>query len=193
MVWQILRDNIRVSDLVVGDMEAQIAASRIGAERLSTLIERYGLATFTAACEAVMDYAERLMRQAIAELPDGSYRAETMIDGYLDSADPAQKDLPIVGDDHHRRRRDGGRPDRHRAAKCPDRPINMPFEGTVDIAVWLTVRSVLLDTAVHGHIPVNAGLMRPIRIVAPQGCLANPIFPAPTIARFCPGNSSPTR
>jgi len=41
-VWHILRDNIRVSDLVVGDMEAQIAAARIGAERLVELIDRYG-------------------------------------------------------------------------------------------------------------------------------------------------------
>jgi N-methylhydantoinase B len=64
----------------------------------------------------------------------------------------------------------------------------MPFTGTVDVAVWLTVRSVLLDTAVHGHIPVNEGLTRPIAIIAPKGCLANPEFPAPTIARFCPGN-----
>src|SRR6266446_2671142 len=127
-VWQLLRDNIRVSDLVVGDMEAQIAASRIGAERLAALIERYGYERFTAACEAVMDYAERLMRQAIAALPDG--------------------------DD-----------------QVADRPINMPFEGTVDVAVWLTVRSVLLDTAVCGHIPVNHGLLRPIRITAPKGSL----------------------
>ena len=64
----------------------------------------------------------------------------------------------------------------------------MPLEGTADIAIWLTIRSVLLDTEVHGHIPVNAGLIRPITIVAPKGCLANPTFPAPTIARFCPGN-----
>ena len=69
-----------------------------------------------------------------------------------------------------------------------DRPINMPFEGTTDIAIWLTIRSILLDTAVHGYIPQNSGLTRPIRIVAPKGCLANPIFPAPVIARFTPGN-----
>jgi N-methylhydantoinase B len=74
------------------------------------------------------------------------------------------------------------------ADQVPDRPINMPLVGTTDIAIWLTIRSVLLDTAVHGHIPVNDGLVRPIRIVAPLGCLANPVFPAPTIARFCPGN-----
>jgi N-methylhydantoinase B len=69
-----------------------------------------------------------------------------------------------------------------------DRPINMPLTGTVDVAVWLTIRSVLLDTAIHGHVPVNEGLTRPITIIAPKGCLANPTYPAPTIARFCPGN-----
>ena len=50
------------------------------------------------------------------------------------------------------------------------------------------MRSILLDSAVYGHIPQNSGLTRPIRIVAPRGSLANPIFPAPVIARFCPGN-----
>jgi N-methylhydantoinase B len=75
------------------------------------------------------------------------------------------------------------------ADQVPDRPINMPFEGTVDVAVWLTIRSVLLDTATCGHIPVNDGLLRPIRITAPLGSLANPTFPAPTIARFCSGNA----
>jgi N-methylhydantoinase B len=70
-----------------------------------------------------------------------------------------------------------------------DRPINLPFEGTVDCAVWLTVRSILLDSAVYGNVPQNSGLTRPIAIVAPKGTLANPIFPAPVIARFCPGNA----
>src|SRR5260370_36553594 len=74
------------------------------------------------------------------------------------------------------------------ADQVPDRPINMPFEGTVDVAVWLTVRSVLLDPAICRDIPVNHGLLRPIRTRARLGSLANPVFPAPTIARFCPGN-----
>lgn len=186
-VWQILRDNIRASDLVVGDMEAQVAASRIGAERMAALVAAYGPATFRAACAALMDHAERLMRQAIAALPEGSWRAETRIDGYLDSADPAKRDLPIVAT--VTKRGDGLVVDlTGTAPQVKDRPINMPFTGTVDVAVWLTVRSVLLDTAVHGHIPVNEGLTRPIEIIAPKGCLANPEFPAPTIARFCPGN-----
>src|SRR5690606_25240167 len=71
--------------------------------------------------------------------------------------------------------------------QVPDRPINMPLEGTVDCAVWLSLRSVLLDSALHGEITQNSGLIRPIRIEAPEGTLANPVFPAPVIARFCPG------
>ena len=186
-VWHILRDNIRVSDLVVGDMEAQIAAARIGGERLVELIDRYGKSTFQAACEAVMNHSERLMRQAISALPDGTYSATTFIDGYLDEPDPAYKELPLsvaitVKNDEMVVDLTGT------AAQIDDKPINMPLHGTVDIAIWLTVRSVLLDTAIHGHIPVNDGLVRPIKIVAPEGCLANPVFPAPTIARFCPGN-----
>ncbi|HTZ36768.1 MAG TPA: hydantoinase B/oxoprolinase family protein [Stellaceae bacterium] len=187
-VWQLLRDNIRVSELVVGDMEAQIAAARIGAERLSALIAQHGYPRFKAACEAVMDYAERLMRQAIAALPDGEYRAETRIDGFADSPDPSKRHLPIVAT--VKVKGDEIEVDlAGTAPQVPDRPINMPFEGTVDVAVWLTIRSVLVDTAVRGHIPVNDGLLRPIRITAPLGSLANPIFPAPTIARFCSGNA----
>src|SRR5690606_25449800 len=66
--------------------------------------------------------------------------------------------------------------------------INMPFVGTVDVAIWLTLRSILLDTDVYGDIPQNHGLYRPITIHAPKGCLANPVFPAPTMARVSPGN-----
>jgi N-methylhydantoinase B len=186
-VWQILRANIRASDLVVGDMEAQIAAARIGAERYLELIRRYGLETVEAASDALMDYSERLMRDAIAKLPDGRYSATTYIDGFLDSDDATKRELPlvvtlIVRGDEMTVDLAGTAP------QVPDRPINMPLEGTVDCAIWLTLRSILLDSAVYGHIPQNSGLTRPITIVAPKGCLANPVFPAPTIARFCPGN-----
>jgi N-methylhydantoinase B len=183
-----VRDNIRISDLVVGDMEAQIAAAQIGGQRFLDLVRRYGRETVTGASEDLMDYSERLMRAAIARIPDGVYRATTHIDGYLDDPDPARRDLPIavtitVTGDEMLVDLAGTAP------QVPDRPINMPFEGTVDCAVWLTLRSILLDSVVYGPIPQNSGLTRPIKIVAPRGCLANPIFPAPVIARFCPGNA----
>jgi N-methylhydantoinase B len=186
-VWHMLRDNIRAPDLVVGDMEAQIAAAAIGAERYLELVRRYGPATVNAAYEDLLDYSERLMRAAIERLPDGDYTATTYIDGYLDDPDPARRDLPLTAT--LRVRGDEMVVDlTGTAPQVSDRPINMPMNGTVDCAIWLTLRSVLLDSVVVGPIPQNSGLTRPIRIEAPLGTLANPTFPAPVIARFCPGN-----
>ncbi|MEZ5099199.1 MAG: hydantoinase B/oxoprolinase family protein [Thermoleophilia bacterium] len=186
MVWRIVRDNIRMSQIVVADMEAQIAAARIGHDRFVELIERYGLQTVQGACEDLMDYSERVFRQEIAKLPDGTYTAETRMDGYLDHPDPAYRDLPIVatvtvaGSDITI--------DLTGTAPQVDLPINLPFEGTVDIAIYLVLRSILLDSETHEPVPSNSGLFRPITITAPAGCLANPIYPAPTIARFVGGN-----
>src|SRR6185295_20392980 len=95
-VWQLLRDNIRASDLVVGDMEAQVAAARIGADRFVELLQRYGVATVNAAYEDLLDHSERLMRAAIEALPDGVYSATTYIDGYLDDAEAGRRELPIA-------------------------------------------------------------------------------------------------
>ena len=185
-VWNMLRTNIRLPDLVLGDMDAQIAAARIGAQRYVELIELHGLPTIVAASEDMFDSSERKMRSAIRALPDGDYSATAMLDGYLDDPNPVRKDLPIKVT--IQKRGDDITVDLSGTApQVSDRPINMPLEGTVDCAIWLSIRSVLLDTAVHGWIPQNSGLVRPIEIVAPPGTLANPIFPAPVIARFCTG------
>jgi N-methylhydantoinase B len=185
-VWRLLRDNIRASKLVVGDMEAQVAAARIGAERFLELVERYGIETVQAACEDLMDYSERMLRREVERLPDGTYEAEGRIDGYLDHPDPAYRDqvirvaVTIAGSDVQ--------VDLTGTSPQVDLPINMPFEGTTDVAIYLTLRSILLDSALRDPVPINAGLFRPIAITAPEGCLANPVFPAPVIARFGAGN-----
>tara|TARA_B100000768_G_C11274391_1_gene375109 strand:- start:1093 stop:2820 length:1728 start_codon:yes stop_codon:yes gene_type:complete len=186
-IWHILRANIRAQNLVVGDMEAQIESSRIGATRFVELVKSNGLEATTAAFHDLMDYSERLMRNAISDLPDGDYAATTYLDGFLDDPDPSRSKLPLavtlkVRGDELIVDLTGTAP------QLRDKPINMPLVGTVDCAIWLTIRSILLDTVTYGTIPQNSGLTRPIKIVAPLGCLANPIFPAPVIARFCSGN-----
>lgn len=186
-IWSILKDNIRSSDMVVGDIEAQIAAARIGAERYLEIVGKYGLETVQATAEGLTNYSEKMMRNAISKLPDGEYHAEGLMDGYLDNDDPNKKDLKIavtlkVKGDELIVDLTGTSP------QIDDKPINMPLEGTVDIAIYLTLRSILLDSVDYGNFPQNTGLTRPIKIVAPEGTLCNPIFPAPTIARFCPGN-----
>ncbi len=185
-VWRILRDNIRAPEMVVGDMEAQIAACRLGAERFVELVEKYGMDQVNGASEELMDYSERMLRTRISELEDGTYHAEGYIDGFVDSPNEDEKDLKIAvsltidGSDIN--------VDFTGTAAQVDLPINMPFEGTVDIAVYLTIRSILLDSALIEYVPQNDGLTRPVHITSPKGTLTNPSFPAPTIARFCPGN-----
>ena len=138
-----------------------------------------------------MDYSERLMRAGDRRAARRRLLAPTTyIDGYLDDPDPARSDLPIVvtitmqGDEHDRR------PDRHRAAgaRPADQHAARGHGRLRDLA------DAPLGPARHATstatIPQNSGLTRPITIVAPEGCLANPIFPAPVIARFCPGNAA---
>lgn len=184
--WRIIADNTRLPQLVVGDMEAQVTAAKLGAERMLALVEHYGLDVVRAASEQLMDHSERAMRAEIEKLPDGRYEAEGSMDGFLDHPDPAYRNLPVKvaitvsGSDLH--------VDLTGTADQIDLPINMPFEGTVDIAILLTLRAILLDSTRHYEVASNQGLFRPITIEAPLGSLANPRFPAPTIARFCPGN-----
>ncbi|HKF75953.1 MAG TPA: hydantoinase B/oxoprolinase family protein, partial [Candidatus Dormibacteraeota bacterium] len=113
--------------------------------------------------------------------------AEGRIDGFADDPDPGKRDQLIKVTVTV----EGGRMTvdlTGTAAQVSDRAINMPFRGTVDVAVYVTLRSILLDQATHEHVPQNSGLVRPIRIVAERGSLANPTFPCATIARAAPGN-----
>lgn len=185
--WQMIGDNLRVPDMVMGDIEAQISAARVGADRLQELFDEHDHETVKLAGEAVMTYSERMLRSEIESLPDGTYTAEGHIDGFLDSDDPTEKDI-FLGVDLII---DGSniQVDLSRCASQVDgRPINMPFAGTVVPAVLLVVRSTLLDTESFDFVPQNDGISRPIEVKAPEGSIANPRFPAPTIARFCPGN-----
>lgn len=173
--------------MVLGDMEAQISACRTGEQRSLEVVKDHGLDQVMAASEYLMQYSEAMMRRAIAAVPDGTYRAEGFFDGFAEDPDASKRDIKIavaVTVDGDRITVDftGSSP------QIDDRPVNIPFEGTVAVAVYLVLRSILLDTEVHEHVPQNSGLVRPIEIVAPAGTICNPVFPAPTIARFCPGN-----
>ena len=187
VAWQMITDNVRMSDMVVGDMQAQIAACRVGAQRFLDLYRSYGAETLWGAVEDLLDYSERLMRSQIALVPDGVYRAKGHIDGFANSNDPALMMLPIevaVTVDGS----DIAVDFTGTAAQLDHHAINMPFKGTVDVAVWLMLRTILLDSAEFANVPQNDGLFRPIKITAPLGTIVNPTEPAPTIARATGGN-----
>ncbi len=181
--WRLIESNVRVPGLVVGDLRAQVAACRWGQRGFAQLVQRYGLEKLKASSKRLMDVAESRMRSIIQSLPDGTYRAEGYLDGYEDTG---EVDIPIcvtiaIQGDSIIVDLSGSAPQLDHA------PINMPFHGTTDMAVWLTLRTLLLPETDYPHLPHNAGLFRPITVVAPEGTIVNPTFPAPTIGRFCGG------
>ena len=79
-LWKYIRDNTRVPSLVMGDLEAQIAAAELGVQRFAQLMETYGKNTVLAASRQLMDYTEAMLRREIAKIPDGDYVAEGFLD-----------------------------------------------------------------------------------------------------------------
>ena len=72
--------NCQVPGERLSDLRAQMAANRVGVKRFQALAAKYGTATVLQAGEALMDYAERKMRAAIAAMPDGTWRFEDVFD-----------------------------------------------------------------------------------------------------------------
>ena len=181
--WRLIETNVRMPGLVVGDLHAQVAACRWGQHGFQKLVERYGVEKLKRSTQRLLNIAELRMRDRIRSLPDGRYQAQGYLDGYVDTG---EVDIPIcvaidIAGDEIRVDLTGSAPQLNHA------PINMPFHGTTDMAVLLTLRMLLLPETDYPNLPHNAGLFRPISIFAPPGTIVNPTFPAPTIGRFCGG------
>jgi N-methylhydantoinase B len=158
--------NTRVAEERRGDLLAQVAALRVGALRLTDLVEREGAAPAQRAMRALQDYSERLMRAALAELPAGTYRAVDHLDddGFGTSRVRIAVAVQIV--------RGGARVDFSGTAAQVRGGINANFAVTL-AAVYYVFR-----TLARAPIPPNAGFMRPLAVSAPPGCVVNARFPA---------------
>ena len=179
-MWDYIRNNSRASRQLLDDLDAQIASARLGVRRFVELIERFGYETVIAATRQLMDYTERVLRQRIAAIPDGEYRAE----GFLDDDGrnrgvhlPIKVCVKIEGD--------GIVVDLTGSAGQVETGFNVPFEGSTKVACFCAIRSLLLDAeTAEIKVPSNQGSFRPIRVVAPEGSIFNPRFPAAAEARF---------
>jgi N-methylhydantoinase B len=155
----------------LADLRAQAAANRIGALRLAELAERHGLEALRTGMEEILAYAERRTRVALAELPDGTYSAEDLLE---DDANGARHEVVL-------RLEASVRGDRlvldfSGTDAQIDGNLNCPLSVTKS-AAFFAVR-VLTDP----DAPPCAGAYRPIEVIAPQGCLLNARFPAAVAA-----------
>jgi len=170
---QVIRLNVRPPDQVMGDIQAQIAANRIGATRLCEMIDRFGIATIRTASAELLAYSERLARAAVAAIPDGTYAGEDFVDDNGFSDEPLRVAVSIEV------RGDRLRVDLTGSAPQTRGMINAPVASTV-AAVYGAFAMVLGG----GRIPVNDGLYRPIEEVhVPKGSFLNPDRPLAVRAR----------
>ena len=100
-VQELILLNCQVPRERLSDLRAQVAANRLGVQRMTDLCAKYGRDTVLAAGEALQDYAERKMRAGIAAIPDGVYRFTDMFDNpEIDDELEFSVEITVAGDDH---------------------------------------------------------------------------------------------
>lgn len=183
-LWNFIGKNSRAARHLQDDLDAQIASARLGVRRFNELMDRYGADTILDATRQLMDYTERVLRQRIAAIPDGEYRAE----GFLDD-DGKNRDVRLPIKVCVRVRGDGIEIDLTGSADQVETGFNVPFEGSTKVACFCAIRSLLLDAETSEiKVPSNQGSFRPITVTAPEGSIFNPLFPAAAEARFAQCN-----
>jgi N-methylhydantoinase B len=168
----LIRRNVRLPSLVIGDISAQVAAVTVGRNRLRELFEAYGLDKAARYLGHLMDYSERLTRARIAEIPDGVYQFTDYMDNDgidLDRRVPISATVTVAGDTVI--------VDFTGTSPQVAGPINAPWSGGAG-AAYFALRCVT-----DPDIPNNQGCYRPIEVIIPEGTLLNPWHPAPVAIR----------
>jgi N-methylhydantoinase B len=166
-VLSLILRNVREPSMRRGDYQAQLGANRIGEERFTELCDRYGLDAVNENLDALLDYTERRVRAAIADLPDGTYTAEDEMDGDGLTDDPVPLKLAIEIDGDEITLDFTGTAEQNRG------PLNctpaMAFAGAMAVVMAF----------IGGDLPKNDGFYRPLETITPEGTMVNPTDDAP--------------
>jgi N-methylhydantoinase B len=175
-VLALLLANVRTPREREGDLGAEIAACHTGATRLAEVCERYGLQRVRRAASGLLDYSERMMRAFLKDVPAGVYRAEDFLDDDGVSERPVRISAAVT---FH--------PARPRAAGLHKPMVTVDFTGS-DPQVQGSINAVEAITysacfyvfrcLLAEDVPATAGLMRPVRVIAPPGTVVNAGLPA---------------
>jgi N-methylhydantoinase B len=168
-VFDLLLANVRNPDERRADVQAQIAANDRGEARLGELADSFGAERLGDAFDAVCDYSRERIETELAEIPDGTYRAEDALEG--DGV--TDEDVPIVATVTV----DGSSVTVEFAGTAAqvDGNMNAPL-AVAKSAVYFVVRSIT-----DPEIPPNHGCYEPVTVTAPPGSLLNPDPPAAVV------------
>jgi len=151
-----------------GDLRAQLAAHSLAERRLDELCARRGQETVEAAMDELHDYSERLVRTAIAKLPDGRFEAADALEPTGEGELGIAVALTIDGDQ-----------------------LELDFAGTADqyagnlncpLAVTRSACYFVVRCLTDPDVPASGGAFVPVRVLAPEGSLVNARAPAAVAA-----------
>jgi len=166
-VWDMVALNTRAPKTVQGDVGAMVGSTKIGAGRLESIFEEYGREETLEYFEALLEYAERMMRSEVEGIPDGVYEGVEVMNNDVFSRTPVEIRLTIT---------------------VRDTDLTVDFTGTdsqiksfknSSLANTHAAVYMAMATLVDAQVPHNEGTFRPIRIIAPRGTVVNPDPPAP--------------
>jgi N-methylhydantoinase B len=176
-VMRMILANVRTPEERKGDLNAQLAALRIGEQRLQELCGRYGADLVTAGFDAILDYAERRMRRRLAEFPAGTYRAEDFMDDDGHSDAPVRVNVAVT--------------------VSPERLVldysgsSAQTLGNINAVAPMTYSASFFAIKIltDPEIPVNAGTFRSVELRIPAGSFLASQPPA----AVCAGNTETTQ
>ena len=170
-LYRLLARNVRMSEKVLGDISAQIAANRVGGKGIVALMDDFGLDSLEPLATQIADTTEAMFRRALSQLPRGQARSEVFHE--ITDADGQRLKIAVT-------------------LTVTDGEVHLDFAGT-SAQVEQPINAVLNITRAYAifpfiatlcpELPMNAGAFRPVVLDVPEGTVLNPTFPAPGMYR----------
>ncbi len=168
-VMDIIKYNVRVSESVLGDLRAQIAACRTGEKRFKAILDKYGKERVVAAIEQFMNHADKMARLSVERIPDGIYKAEGFIDNDSLKLDgkplPIRVSITVKGSEMI--------VDLTGSQAQNEGPINCGLASTIS-AIRVGFKCVTTP-----WVPINEGSFRSLKVIIPENSMFNAKYPAP--------------
>jgi N-methylhydantoinase B len=175
-LMKLLCANSREPEKLEGDVYALIASNEAGGKQLSSMMEEYKLSTLDDLSDHILSSSDKSMREAIAQLPKGTWSHKVTIDGFADPVEIAAK-LTMDGE-----------------------KIYIDFSGTSGVSKYGincpicytdAYTSFGIKCLVAPRLANNAAVLARIVVTAPEGTIVNAPFPAPVTARALIGQMLP--
>ena len=174
-IWDIILVNVRVPELLLGDLHAQSVACHVGAREFEELFRRYGAETMHFYIDELHDYAEALARSEIAEIPDGTYEFTDHIDGLGENPETIvfHVSLTVRGDE----------------VVVDWTGSSSQVKGGVNATLAFTKAATFaaLRSVMGSEVPNCHGYTRAITVTAPERTIVNSVHPAACGARGISG------